>query len=455
MKSNFLSAQLSRDFLRRSLAIALPVALQALIASSLSMIDTAMISPLGELALAGVGLVSSFFIMVWSIVVSLSAGAEILYSRTIAGDINESGALQLQEVTKIAGSSLALVSGLFVLAGLLVPKQILSLYTDNYDLQLIGADYLSYLAPSFFFFALTSLFGAGLRTSGRPRVPFYCSLVGFVTNIILNAILIYGLLGVPAMGVKGAALATSLARLLEFILIVFASRQAAFSLKLKSLKSWQAPLFLSYCKLTFPIFLTDFFWGLSQNVLSKAYAYLGPQAIAAMQVMTTIGALLSIFLRGISSATVVQLGHLLAGDKRPEAIAESQRFLKLTLFLGLLMMSLLTLCPQIFLVFFDLSQPGLAETCLHLLRVKGFVILFEFLNILLLGGILRAGADSLYVFKAEGFVTWFLAVPFAFLAARWLGWPIHYSYALVSSSELVKLTLLYWRYRQDKWIRPL
>lgn len=440
-------------FLRNMCAVAIPVALQNLISSSLSFVDTAMISTLGEDSIAGVGLVTQYFVLFFCIGFAVASTAGVFYARFFVSEKRE----EMRGITALGTWMMILVSLLFMGAGFFAPRAVLGLYTQDPALIQAGSEYLVYLVPGFVVYGISMIISSGFRTTGMPRLPLITSIISFAANVFLNWVLIFGMLGAPRMGVAGAALATTLSRFLEFALnlILMLKTNAAFRAGLAELFRLQKALVMPFIRVMLPIFLTDFFWGLAQNLLQKAYAEIGTTALAAMQLGNTVENLLFIFIRGVSSASVVTIGGQLGLGLEDKAKEEASQYVKVAVALGVLLGLPMILFPQLFLIFFDLDTELLRATSQTLIRIRGAFLIAKFMNDVLLAGILRAGADSLFVFFAEGFVTWALVIPGAFLGAMLFRWDIVGTFLLVTALDNAKLLMLYPRYRKEKWIRSV
>lgn len=442
-----------RSFLRSMATVAVPVALQNLIISSLSLVDTAMISPLGEASIASVGIVSQFFFLFICVAFSVASTAGIFYARFhVSERVGE-----MRSVTLMSVSVLSLLGACFAAAAWFAPRLVLGLYTPDPELIEIGSGYLFWLAPCFLFFGPALVFSAGFRTTGYPRMPLFISAAGFVCNVILNTILIFGYLGFPALGVVGAAVATTFSRLLEIILDLIWMRrlQAVFAIGIEDVKRPERGLARAFFRALLPIFLTDFLWGLSQNAYQKAYAHLGQTALAAVQLSASVETLLFVLSRGICAATIVDIGALLGRDHIEAAKAQSRRYLSFQILTGLIVGLILMLAPQAFLIFYVIDSERLRLSAAHLLMIRGLFMPIKFGNDMLVGGILRTGADLSFTLSAEALCVWIYSVPAAFIGAQVLGLSIEWTYLAVSLVELVKFVPLFIRYKSGRWIRAL
>ena len=206
----------TRELLSMLRKIALPIALQSLIGSSLSLIDNLMVGSLGELQLNAVGVSVQIFFVYWMLLYGISGGAATFISQFY-------GVGDFKNIRRTTGFTLTIAMGiglLFFIAAEAFPQYILRIFTKFPEVIEEGCSYVRIGAPTFLMLAVTQPFTIALRATQQTRLPLYASAVALATNTGLNYLLIFGKLGLPALGVDGAALATSIARLLEMGLIL-------------------------------------------------------------------------------------------------------------------------------------------------------------------------------------------------------------------------------------------
>ncbi|MDG2870801.1 MATE family efflux transporter, partial [Vibrio parahaemolyticus] len=187
---------------------------------------------------------------------------------------------------------------------LILPKQVLSIFTDDLDVINAGVSYLRIVSLSYIMTAISFSYSIALRTTGKPNVPLVVSIISLSTNTILNYILIFGKLGIPPLGLKGAAIATVIARTLEFGLLLYAVYKGNSFLNAKpsELFGWEKEFIKKYVKITYPVILTEGFWALGQVMYTIAYANLGKTAMASIQLTNTIQNMFFVVVKGLASA---------------------------------------------------------------------------------------------------------------------------------------------------------
>ena len=217
MITNTLSSyKKDKEFYIRLFVITLPIAMQSLITSSLNMLDTMMIGKIGELELASVGIANQYYFLFSLLTNAIAIGSGVL----IAQLWGKKDTINIKRTLSRSLFYSLVLTIVFMILGLIMPNKIMAIFNNDPNVIKIGVDYLKIVVISYLFTTITFTFASGLRSIGNTRLPMLGSFIGLIVNGVLNAILIFGLLGAPKMGIKGAALATLIARIVEFIIVV-------------------------------------------------------------------------------------------------------------------------------------------------------------------------------------------------------------------------------------------
>ena len=276
--------------------VALPIALQSLIMSSLNLVDSLMVGSLGEAELAAVGLSSQLHFIFWGVLFGFASGSSAFMSQFF-------GAEDLPNIKRVLGFAITFCFGigmLFFLPTLFIPQHVLSIFTDIPEAIAIGKSYLRVTSFTFLTLAITVPFTAALRSTQQTHVPLYISLVVFSTNTILNYLLIFGKLGLPAMGVVGAATATLIARSLELVLVLYVifGRRNILAGKISAYFTWQKTLVTRVMTSALPVTVNETMWSLGMATYNAFYGRTGITEFASVQASSTIHGL---FILGIFS----------------------------------------------------------------------------------------------------------------------------------------------------------
>ena len=279
-----------REYIGRVLSIALPVSLQMLLKMIVNFIDTVMIGKLGESAIAGVGLANKYFFVFVLLVFGVESGSGVLASQYMGNN-------DIKNIRKVLGLGLLLsvVGGIiFATTAFIMPDRLMKIFTNSQDAITIGAAYLGVVCISYPFTAATDIYVAIMRAVGEVKVPVISSIFAIVVNIILNYILIFGKFTFPALGVVGAAIATVVARIFEFLLtiVLIKLKNSPLICSLKNLNPFSKDLINQFFVTAFPVIINESLWGLGTTLYSVVYGRMGDAAIAAITISTALQDLL-------------------------------------------------------------------------------------------------------------------------------------------------------------------
>ena len=315
-----------QDAFRKSLfQIALPVTLQSLLQSSFSVVDQLMIGQLGSVSIAGIGLGGKFAGLFSVLVSAVAAVAGIMIAQHL-------GKKDLRQVGRSFYLNLIIaliIAVVFGTAAIGLPEKILSLYTKDQPTIEMASVYLRIYALGFLPAAVTTILSTLLRCMDAAVQPLYASIAAAVVNSGLNYILIFGKLGFPAMGTRGAALATVISQVCgcAITLIMF--------WRMRAKRRWNLPFSLQmdrsrwkhYAGILAPILVCEFFWSLGENVYASIYGHIGTQACAAMTLTNPIQALTIGALSGVAQASGIMVGKSLGAGEYQRARQESKKLM--------------------------------------------------------------------------------------------------------------------------------
>ncbi len=442
----------SKSFLGLLLRTALPVAVQNLITSTVNMIDTVMITPLGADSIAAVGQVNMFFFFYAVFLFGINNGGSIFYAQ-YHGRGDQHG---IRSILAICLRLSLVVSLMFTVASLVFRVPLMRLLAPEPELVRIGSDYLFILAWSFPAFALTQLFSIALRSIGRPKISMHASILAFAINVVLNYILIYGKLGFPALGVRGAAIATIIARFAEMLWVLFFAlkKDSPVRVPWRFLAKFDALMTRQYFRFATPVIITESLWSFSQLLFTMAYVRISTEAAAGIQLSGTIQNFFYILAMSLAAASAVVVGNALGANEDADRVLRplAARIVRLTVTIGLVCALAAILVPDVFLLVFQNLTPALHEITANLLRIRGLFLIIRFLNSVMILGIYRAGGDVKIPMLVELATIYLFAVPAVFIVGLVLQWGIYWALIIVSLEELLKLVILYPRYVKGKWL---
>ena len=439
----------NRDLMRMMGKLALPIAAQSLIGSSLSLIDNLMVGSLGELELNAVGVSVQLFFISWMLLFGFTSGTATFISQFY-------GAGDMKSIKKTTGFGLTVAGGIglmFFFVGMAFPEYVLRIFTRFPEVIELGVVYIRTGAPCFLFLAITQPFTVALRATQQTKLPLYASVTALVLNTFLNYVLIFGKFGAPALGVQGAALATSIARFVEMSIILFIvfGRKNIVAGKLSEYFSYGKELAMRIVKNALPTTINETMWGLGTSLYVAAFARIGITAGAAIQACNTISNMFSLAAFSVGDAVLILVGQKL-GEGKPELAYEmSKKMVVAGLIIGAIAGIGLIAAGEPLLSLFEFTEEG-ADAAMKILIIYGALMWLNLYNGIHITGTLRCGGDTRFAMFTEVGTVWLIGVPAAFITSLYFGWPVYFALLAVKSEELVKGIILTKRYLSKKWL---
>ncbi|PKN90556.1 MAG: MATE family efflux transporter [Chloroflexi bacterium HGW-Chloroflexi-6] len=442
-----------REYFASLVRIALPIATQSLVMSSLNMVSVVMIGQLGETELAAVGLAGQIFFLVNLILFGIGSGAAMFTAQLWGkGDV--------PNIRRVLGLSLKLGlvgSGIFWALAIFAPQAALRFYTEDAAVVALGADFLRIFGWSYPFFAVTFAYAFVLRSTGNVRLPMAVTIFALSLNTFLAYGLIFGNFGMPKMGVAGAAWAGLIARVLECLLMlvmVYRKRENPAAASLRDVFEFDPKFAAAVMVPVLPVIANEFLWSMGITTYNAIYARVGTEAIAAINIVGAIDQLAFVAFIGLGNATAILVGNLIGKGDKDEAIRYAGRSLGLQILAGILVGLLVILFADGIFNLYNVS-PNVIESARALLLIMAAAIWLRAANMVIIVGILRAGGDTRFSLALDGLVIWIVGVPLAALAAFVLHWPVELVYLMALTEEITKFVFGLWRFFSRKWINNL
>lgn len=440
----------NKRFYKLLISLCIPIIIQNLISTSVNVIDTVMISSLGETSVASIGVANQFFFLFNMTLSGLTGGAGLFISQFYGkNDINN--------IKKVTGLNvlLGIILGLiFLIPALFFPKLIIHFFSYDPNVIKLCIDYFSIIAFCYPLIAVSTVFSMGSRSVRNPKLGMICSAVALISNIILNYGLIFGNLGLPALGVKGAALSTVIARLIEFSLLIayvyIVKKNYVLRFNLSNLKSIDKSFINAFFAKSTPILLNDSGWAIGTVLYSVAYSKAGTSAIAASQIATSTGNFFIMTAVCVAIGASIMLGNELGADNKEVAIDYAKKFSKIVFVVGTLFGILLIFNIPMLLKMFSVSD-SLAPDIINIFVIMGLLMGLKSFNTLLVIGILRSGGDTKYSLFLELGCMWLVSLPLTFIFAI-KGAPIYVLVLITYSEEIVKFIFGVPRALSKKWV---
>ncbi len=444
--------KLKSPFYSQLLSLAIPIMIQNLLGSSLSFLDTLMIGQLGSNSIAAVGTANQVFFLVNLFAFGIASGTSVFLARYFGAK----NYAQMQKITAF-GLLVTFIGGsLWAIVSLLLPEQIMNIFTHDSEVVAIGALYQKIVAISYIFYAVGQTLSIGFRSIGKAQIPLAASIVALSINAVGNYLLIFGIGPFPELGVAGAAIATFLSRLIELCILVYftLSKDVPFKIKNREAFKWNSQFLLSYFKTSFPVFCNEMLWALGMTCYKIAFSKLGVNALAAVSVTESISNLFFVLSLGVGNAATIMIGISLGKGNIENTKAMAKRLLKVSLVIGVLMMLLMFALTPYIPRLFNVDENVFSMITSALITLACFQPV-KSLNMTSIVGLFRGAADTRFALYAEVFSVWAIGVPLAFLAAMVFHTPLWVVYLVQHMDEVSKTILSFIRLRTPKWIKML
>ena len=440
-----------RDFLKKVAVIAVPVALQNLLTTTGSMIDTMMIASLGNLEVGAVGLCAQFSSLMFSAYWGFVGGGMLFFSQ-YWGAKDDDGINRSYGLTLTCMMTVALLFGAFAT---LFPQLVMRLYTDKTSIQAIGVEYLRIVGFSYPLMVLSMAMASLLRCTGQVRLPLYGSVSAVVVNVALNWVLIFGHLGLPALGVRGAALATLIAQAVNLAVVVTLARRKGhpYLLAVSRHFRWNRALVGTYFRKCFPILCNEFLIGLGNMVINIVLGRQPEEAIAAIAVFRTLEGLVIGFFAGFSNASSVLVGTEVGAGRLDTAYKRAWRLVYLCQgFIGAIGVLLILLHTPI------LNMMGMRDESFRI--AFGLICVYAVAALIRMGNwtqndTFRAAGDATYGTVLEIVFMWLMVLPCVWLSGMVWHWPTLAVFACCYIDEPIRYVLMQVHLFRGKWIKPV
>lgn len=441
-----------QSFYKRAFRLALPIAMHSLIISSINMADVFMIGQLGETSIAALGISNQLMFMLILFLFGIMSGGQIFIAQFFGKD-------DKANQDRVVGIMLlpALVISIIAMIGATVfPKLIMSVFSTDASVLSQSATYLMIVGLSYPFTAVSFVFNTVCRSTDRPNFPMYTSFATLFINIFLNWALIFGNMGFPQLGIKGAAIATFTARTIEtvftIVLIYYSSSKAA--VKFKNMFDFRLDLTKKVAKTSLPVFINEVTWASGILALNIVFARLGTQSIATINIMDSVGRLSFAAFIGIAHAGGVMLGQDLGAGRTDKVWEDSKKFSFLAVGIGVVIAIGLAVFAPTIVSIYSISET-VFNYAVKTIYAWAFILPMVAFNCLNIVGILRSGGDTKAALWIDIGALWAVGVPLAIIGAYYLELPIYLVYLMAKVEEVFKFIFGTHRYISRKWIRNL
>ena len=438
-----------RSLRKEIVRLALPIALQQFMTALVGVCDAIMLGKLSQDAMSAVSLATQVTFVFNLFMFAFMAG-ENMFVAQYYGKGDYTGISQVFSlVTKICGC----IAVVFLAGTLFFPEQLMRILTNEETLIVLGSEYLRVIGISYVFSGIAQIFLAIMKNCGAVNMSTLINGVMVILNIALNAVFIFGLFGFPKMGIKGAALATVLATVVQFLwsvgYVLCRIRAVKFSLR-----SCEKKLFGRFWQKAVPLLINNLAWGIGFSMYSVIMGHLGTDAVAANGIANISKNLVVCFCLGLGNAGSIIVGNRLGADRLQEAKEVGETLTKTAIIAGIVSGLVLIALSPFITKMVDLT-PTARGYLQKMLLISSYYIAGKSVNCMTIGGIFAAGGDSKFGMLCDSVTLWCIIVPLGCICAFILKLPVMVVYFVLNLDEIIKLPVVYKHYKKYKWIKNL
>lgn len=438
-----------RSLRKEIVRLALPIALQQFMTALVGACDAIMLGKLSQDAMSAVSLATQVTFVFNLFMFAFMAG-ENMFVAQYYGKGDYTGISQVFSlVTKICGC----IAVVFLAGTLFFPEQLMRILTNEETLIVLGSEYLRVIGISYVFSGIAQTFLAIMKNCGAVNMSTLINGVMVILNIALNAVFIFGLSGFPKMGIKGAALATVLATVVQFLwsvgYVLCRIRAVKFSLR-----SCEKKLFGRFWQKAVPLLINNLAWGIGFSMYSVIMGHLGTDAVAANGIANISKNLVVCFCLGLGNAGSIIVGNRLGADRLKEAKEAGGTLTRTAIIAGIVSGLVLIVLSPFITKMVDLT-PTARGYLQKMLLISSYYIAGKSVNCMTIGGIFAAGGDSKFGMLCDSVTLWCIIVPLGCICAFILKLPVMVVYFVLNLDEIIKLPVVYKHYKKYKWIKNL
>lgn len=452
MKVGNIVTQESKIFYKKTLTLVIPMAIQNLINVGISSIDVIMLGKVGEKVLSGASLGAQVQFILGLLLFGVTSGASVL----MAQYWGKRDMRSIETVFAIA-VKIAFVAGvLFTVTAFAVPQILMSLFTNDSEVKANGIIYLRIVCFSYIPNALTTVYLNSIRSMEKVVIGSVTYFSSLITNIVVNAILIFGYFGLPKLGIIGAAVGTVAARIVELTIVIIYNNKIndVFTFHFSHLKIKNKELKWDFLKISSPVIINELMWGLGISTIAAILGHLGSSATAANSVAQVCRNLATVVAFGVASAAAVMIGKVIGEGNKKLAKKYGERFIKITIVTGIAGGIIILCVRPVILSTLSLSDDA-RKLLSKMLFIMAYYVVAQAYNTTLIVGIFRSGGDTKSGFFLDMTFLWGVSILLGFIAAFIIKLPAVVVAFILYLDEVIKIPASTWRYKTYKWLNDV
>jgi len=446
-----------RGFWKTTFRLAIPIALQNMLTSSFALVDTLMVSMLGDVSLAAAGMAGQWSWLLNIFLFGVSSGAAIFISQYFGVDDRKG----IHCTSGVALFSGLIIGAFFMVSACFTPSIVMRIFGNEDAVVSEGVSYLKIAGFSYFAVVINCVWGSVLRSTAQVKLPMYVALITTVENAVLNYWLIFGGLGIPAMSIRGAALATVISSWTGAILLIVLSLRHGNILfaPFREIFDLTRENFSRFFKKALPVIANESMWGLGTFCFNAIFGALGYENYEAVTILRTFENIAFAFFVGLCNASCVMIGKSVGAGKIERALEDSKRFTILIPFLGLVLGWIFIIFRAPLVSIFNLSgniSDNVLLTAQSLMIVYSLEMPIRNFPYIQIVGVYRSGGDTTTGVFYDLICLWGISLPATLLTSFVFKLPFVAVFAIMYLTEdIIKSLLCLKHFKSAKWLRPV
>lgn len=441
-----------RIFYRKLWGLVFPIAIQNLMTALVSASDAFMLGFVSQTSLSAVSLATQIQFVHNLFMLALTIGATTLAAQYWGKGDTDS----VEEILAIALKISMAVSVVFFIAAMFFPGFLMRIFTNDIKLIQAGIPYLRIVSVSYLFMGFSQIYLCIMKNSGRTAKSTIYGSVAVVINIGFNVIFIFGLAGFPAMGIAGAALATTVSRALELLLTIYENmHRSLVCVRLKYIRNSSKKLKKDFWHYTTPVLGNELVWGCGFTMFSVIMGHLGSDAVAANSVANILKNIIACVCNGIGIGAGIIVGNELGKGEMERAREYGNRLFKLAVFAGTVSGLILLAVGPVLRIFTGSLSAQAHSYLKNMMYICTYYMIGKSVNATVIAGVFCAGGDTKFGLKCDAVTMWVILIPIGMITAFVLKLPIMVVYFIISMDEIIKLPAVYRHYKKYNWVRNL
>lgn len=434
--------------------LALPIALQQLLVSCAQLVDTAMVTSLGNVTVSAVGVSSRWIFLMNLFYFGISSGSAAMISQFW-------GAKEKSNIRKACGAAMIMslaVAFIFCFAMACFPEQLLRVFTNEAAVITEAAKYMRIIAFMGIFSAFNQIACTVLRATEKVNPPLFSSIIAVAVNTTLNYLLIFGKFGFPQLGIRGAALASLISAMVQSVILLFVLKgsKEVFKAPIKEFLNLSREFIKKFVSVCMPVVINEGIWAIGTNIYAMVFARQGSENYAGYTIFSSIEQVAFVFFVGICHACSIMTGKTIGEGKENEAYKLAKKFVIMTPLIGIFTGSILAVCREPLLSLLNIETQAAFELASKLVLIYCLWLPIRNIPYTLIVGTFRAGGDTKTGIVCDCVSMYLIGVPLVVILGMFVKVEFHYLLiAMYLGEDLLKSVLSLYHFKTKKWIKNL